>query len=414
MHAFDSRLEPNHAGRGMARASLSVTYGKARKSPESWWIEAPTGLAGELCGTGEPWLALLLPLAFTLGEPIELELPAPAAFVEGLHQVMRIWSGWYPQFSPVELRAPALDDPGPNPGGGVAAMFSGGVDSVFSVVDFKQHAAAPIDELIFLRGFDIRLRNTKALSGAEQRVGRTASRLGRPLIVAATNARDTRLREANWERLAHASVLCAVGLLLQPRYRQILIGSAFPADMSRPLGSHPSVFPLFSRGATEFVLHAPDTTRAAKIAVLAQRPELLADLRVCWESEGAGNCGRCAKCLYTMAALDVFGVLGATSAFPTSELDHKALQASYLGRKGYYFKDVRDRALVEGRTDIAASLDRAIRRSAQINRLLLMDRLMPIFHRLRFHPGVRRATARLRPFVWWGLRRLSRLLGTRA
>ena len=412
MRASDFRLALSPSNPTAVRASASVHFENPRWPAETWWMEVPRAHRDQVCLTGEPWMVMLLPLAFSLGEPIELALPVESKFLNSLQRVMAIWSSWYPQFRPIVLAAPTAAEERAKPGRLVGAFFSGGVDSTYSVIHHDQQSISRVEELIFVRGFDIHLSKDAALAAAEDRVRRMAAKLGKPLITIATNLRDTRLREANWEKMAHATVLAALGLMLSRRYRQVLIGSAVPADMKRPLGSHPAVYPNLSTRSTEIALDAADTTRSTKIAALCKRPDLLDDLRVCWEAEAGDNCGRCAKCLYTMATLEIHGALANSGAFPDTQLDHGRLRSTFTGRKDYYFEDVRDAARGLGRTDVADSLEAAIAMSNRLRRWLLLDLVTPLFERLRFNPALRRLTGPLRPIVWHSLRRLARVLGS--
>ncbi len=59
------------------------------------------------------------------------------------------------------------------------------------------------------------------------------------------------------------------------------------------------------------VHHAAEVTRVEKIAVLAERPDVLGTLKVCDElDDPRRNCGRCGKCTRTMVGLEIAGVLG--------------------------------------------------------------------------------------------------------
>lgn len=408
---FELNQSPENPTR--IRASVEIRYRGFFARSERLWFEFEDIFAGRISERGDPWLLALLPLAFTLGEPIEIDLPVRPDYIDGVEQVMSIWSHWYPQFKPVRLSAPLESELPVRPDRRIGLYFSGGVDSTYSVLHHDENEPAGIDDLIFLRGFDIHLQNEPGLEEAQTRVARTAERLGKRLVVVSTNARNTRLKEANWERLAHGPVLCAAGLLLETVYHELLIGSAWPADLNRPLGSHPYVYPHFSTSNTRVTLYAPDVRRSSKVELISQHPDLLHELRVCWESGQGGNCGRCAKCLYTMAALEVFGALKNTTAFPSSEIDHSLLQSAYVGRKSYYFEDIRDRAMERGRNDIAESMNASISMSARLSRILNMDRVLPVFVRLRFNPRLRRITDPVRPALWRFLRRVVRFVSAR-
>lgn len=392
------------------RASIEMSYAGRRGADEVWWIEVPADLGESIATNGDPWLVAALPLAWTLGEPLEVALPVDGELLANLQPLQELWSRWFPHFEPVKIAADSTGGPRSPTGRGTAVFFSGGVDSTYNALHSDKNHRETIGDLIHIRGFDIPLENAEGLRQAERRVAGTARTLGKNLIFLRTNIRSTRLREANWERIVHAPLLAGIGHLLGPRYRRLLVGSARPSDLDTPLGSHPAVYPRLRTRGTETQIYAPQTEKTDKVAYLAAHPQVLQHLRVCWESESGGNCGRCTKCLYTMTALEVYGALRDCTAFPENVVDQKRLRGVYMGRKGHYFKDLRARASARGRADLVESLDAAFRRTERLDRWLGVGRVLELFKRWRLNPRARRLTESIRPFGWRVIRAVNRLL----
>ena len=113
---------------------------------------------------------------------------------------MAIWKSWYSRPTVVPILAPTRVPPPDPPDGGTALFFSGGVDSLFSLYRNEQREPGdfPVDELIAIHGFDIPLENVEAFARHAVRLDAVAAATGKPLILARTNLRQTRLREAPW------------------------------------------------------------------------------------------------------------------------------------------------------------------------------------------------------------------------
>jgi hypothetical protein len=91
-----------------------------------------------------------------------------------------------------------------------------------------------------------------------------------------------------------------------------------------PNGSGLVLDPLFS---TEAVSLEPDSVAPSRVEkglwLARERPDLLAELKVCFHENRPDNCGRCSKCLVTMVSLEAAGALELAEEFPP--LDGEAL-----------------------------------------------------------------------------------------
>ncbi len=344
-----------------ARIEAQVRYGDGRV--EVVWIEVPPRLAPEEPG-GDAWAAAFAPLAVSLGEPLRIAASVDSTLVANLGRVMEIWHGWDPSLEPVSVECDALAS---RPGGDAdAAFFSGGVDSLFTLL--RERGGLPagdhvdITHLVTVHGFDIPVGARKAFGRLERRHGRFAETRGLTLVPVATNLRDTRWAEADWATLAHGAGFAAVAHVLATRLRSVRLAASSGFRDLRPWGSHPHTDPLFSSSRLRLVHDAPEVRRIDKLATIARSPEALAVLRVCWRSRSDANCGRCVKCLRTLAGLELLGARGAATRFRPDAWSLEYLETVEV--EGPWdvreLRDLREMAAQQGRWDIQRAIDTAL------------------------------------------------------
>jgi len=351
---------------GGVRLVGEIAYGDGRR--EDLWYEVDESLAGSLSTSGNPWLAALLPLAATLGEPLSLCLPVDSLLLRGADEIGSIWRGWYPWLSAVAIDAPAAEERPPSTRTG--AFFSGGVDSFHTILRRLQEPTLRPEELVFVRGFDLRLSRDAALRARRDRIRRIADSLGLGLAEIATNVKETRVAEADWNDLSHGAILASCGLALEGRYGVLLIASTFDYGHLHPIGSHPLTDPLLSTSATRVVHDGAAYSRCLKVEYLAGSEVALANLHVCWESGGDENCGDCEKCLRTMLMLELAGALDRASTFSVRRLDLDRVARILLRReRSYdtYYREISRWALRNGRLDVHRAIETS-HRSSRIRR----------------------------------------------
>jgi len=100
-----------------------------------------------------------------------------------------------------------------------------------------------------------------------------------------------------------------VSALLQPNARTGLIAGEFAYHVVPRWGVHPLTDPLLSSEAFRIVHDGAAFTRMEKVETIADWPEALQDLRVCWAGTARDrNCGRCSKCVRTILAFRSVGL----------------------------------------------------------------------------------------------------------
>jgi hypothetical protein len=334
VHISKSSIEPSSDNARRIRITAEVEY--ADGVSERLWYDFDSTLADVIDRSGSPWLAAMLPVAFTLGEDIRLDAPVDATLLDNARQLLAIWSMWYPQHRRVKIHAEAAAPIRTE--GRCAAFFSGGVDSLFTILrrppaiesaPTDLYAPGPIDDLICLWGFDIPLDRAAEFARLRSRFAPVAENLGCHFIDVASNLRTTRFQQANWGALSHASALISFSLFLGPRLGTALFGSAFNYRDLRPWGSHPLTDPLLSTATLHVVHDGAECTRVEKTRFLANSDVAMQNLRVCWRHGSDQNCSKCNKCFRTMIALELFGALKRCRTFDASTLTRANIKRIY-------------------------------------------------------------------------------------
>jgi hypothetical protein len=293
---------------------------------------------GALACAGDPFLAALLTPAMALGEELEISAPVSPRLLAAAAAIQDICAAWGVG-SRVAIRATPAEATSP-PGGGVGQMFSGGVDSYYSL--FKGEAKT---HLVFVHGFDIPLADAASFATAAEPMLHTAREVGSVPVLVRTNLREFSEPLVPWE-MYHGGALASVALALQGLVRQVVIPSSWAYANLRPYGSHPLLDPLWSTESLEIVHDGCEARRFEKVAAIADSDLALASLRVCFAPDAnGGNCGRCEKCVATQAFLLAAGALDRTPTFPPG-----------FGPETLRRMDIRTPAGVQTLADLLASL----------------------------------------------------------
>jgi hypothetical protein len=114
---------------------------------------------------------------------------------------------------------------------------------------------------------------------------------------------------------AFGAVLAGGALALGPAFGRVLFGATVDDDNPRARGSHPDLDRLWSTEGTSFRQDGTELGKMGRIELVSRDPVALRHLKVCWEVDTSGNCGRCFKCVKTMTALARSGDTGWAQAF---------------------------------------------------------------------------------------------------
>jgi hypothetical protein len=209
------------------------------------------------------------------------------------------------------------------PSVGAASTLSRGVDSLFTAARDRQ-GPRRLDGLVF--GDHLEPFHDDAVRAEEiDAAAAAADVLGLPLIVVDSNVRWlTDSFGTDWEDVLAAG-LAFVAHSVNAGFGSFTVPSADWYGTIDPCGSSPLLDHLYS---TERLAIHHDTvafSRTAKIRWLAAyAPELIGHIKVCSSANRSDNCGRCRKCLYTMACLELAGLLEEAMLFP-NEIDTDAV-----------------------------------------------------------------------------------------
>ncbi|MFM2438602.1 MAG: hypothetical protein RLZ55_1425, partial [Actinomycetota bacterium] len=252
-----------------------------------------------LAGGSTPWLPLAVPLAMKAHATLELAGAVDRLALANTAAAQALLQSWFADWQCVDVRAEfVVDDP--TMGSGVGAFFSGGLDSLHTVITRSDE----ITHLIFVHGFDIDVRDDVRARRVADVIRRAAAFLDKPVIEVATNLRRLSDQAMVWDREFHGAAMAMVAQSLATELHRVVIPGTWPAGKSPVWGSHPDLDRLWSSGAVAISHDAGHHTRVAKLRDLADHPELLENLRVCWRNSGDDlNCGRCEKCVRTKLAL---------------------------------------------------------------------------------------------------------------
>ncbi|HTC24802.1 MAG TPA: hypothetical protein VK688_10580 [Gemmatimonadales bacterium] len=329
----------------------------------------PADMAGSEPPNADPFFAALLVPALASNESLVVDPPVSPRLLRRAHRVQDILTSWYETRRRIDVVATARAVPsegGPRRGNGVGTFFSGGVDSCYTLLKNRlglPSLADPITHLIFVKGFDAPLSEAEQLGESEVRLRATAARHGCVLVAVETNLRE--VVPAPWGEMQCGSALAAVGLALGSMLRTVLIPASYEYGDLIPHGTHPLLDEAWSTETTEFIHDGSEVTRVAKLAALVQHaPDMVDQLRVCWESGKGGpdNCGHCGKCLRTMTSLRAVGHLGATTSFPNRLPPEypRAFTPNERAQLGHVLEQARrvgDKELVRGLARQARALD---------------------------------------------------------
>ncbi|MDE2027100.1 MAG: hypothetical protein KGJ11_00995 [Candidatus Omnitrophica bacterium] len=350
------------------RVQGTVEYGNG--DTELYWFDFPIEENRYLTCAGDPWLVCLLPVAMTLGDSLEIDFPVDGVLYENSLKLKKIWKRWYPYLHDIELHVNVQnEDLGFNEGSGrCAAFFSGGVDSLFTLIKEKQE----IDDLLAVWGFDISLENDIGFRAHSEALQRINEFYRKNIIFIKTNLRKTKHCQTKWGSLSHASALASVGLFLKKKYKKLLIASS-GGDNLQLWGSHVETDPLLSTSTTEVIHDGAGYSRIDKCSELLNHDYLMPYLHVCYKNSDEKNCSSCSKCLRTLVTFYLLGGLDKCRSFDLSKIDFSRISKVFMkGFSRYYFNEIRELAKQNKEKEIIKYIDNGSKLSFFIEKQLLL------------------------------------------
>ncbi|MES2179894.1 MAG: hypothetical protein V4550_18680 [Gemmatimonadota bacterium] len=258
-----------------------------------------------LVAMGDAFVAIALVTAMARGETLRvaLDIPVSRRLLGSLRIYQEIYVAWWPHLHIIEIDAPTAVE-SVDASKRVACFFSGGVDSMYSVV---RHLPE-IDDLILCRGLDIAPDESERWDRTVDTVKSFAAGIGKRLVCIETDAKK---RYRNYTSSNYGALLISTALPLG--YARVIVPSSHITYRDLvPWGTHPLTDPLLGTATTDIV-HDGATARTAKTEFIVEAGIGLGSLRVC-NVYSLYNCGKCEKCLRTMSVLAILGAKSA--AFP--------------------------------------------------------------------------------------------------
>jgi hypothetical protein len=389
MRLVETWLAESPLDHTMMRLSGTVARAATPTQTETLWVDVPKQYEADISRSGNPWLLWLLYPAVFYGEPLEIPLPVDRVLYENVHEIVRYWNNWGLRYwndgepvrtSGVRIEADVVDVPPPsNPNSGrTLTYYSGGVDAYFTILTdnpaYHPERHYAVDELQFIQGFDTRPETPAELVPGWQRLLEkmqwACSQLGKPLLVLNTNLRFSPLCLDLIHM--HGLILAGLGLVLEPRYRRILIAS--DTDYSSRVadfGIPPFLPPLLSTSRLSFLFDGGSFNRIQKTAVVAESPVAQKSLHVCWMYDQLSelNCGQCAKCRRVCAQLDALNRLRDFTVFKTVDYAQThGIRRPLPIFELHYLQEMRPVAAANQREDVVRYIDRAVRLSTTTRR----------------------------------------------
>ena len=317
-----------------------------------------------LAAAPEAFGSALLLVSLHHRRKLVIDAPVSATWLENIQKLFPIWRDWW-GYKPIMPDLVTRTDSPAKPPEAKALLFSGGVDSFYSVLNAPRH-----DFLVSIHGFDIPLTDRARMEVLRTSLSDVAKSIGARAIVIRTNFREHPVagRGPLWER-SHGGVLAAFGHVLSEHAGQLSISSSYGMKNPVPWGSSFMTDPFFSSDRMRISSFGHDVRREEKLPAIAHDPLVRKHLRVCWKNrEGLLNCSRCGKCLMTMVSLAESGLLDQFEVFD----DEEAL-ITRLNETRFLWKhnNPMHRAVQRGKLNprLADAALRLVKRSRQARRL---------------------------------------------
>lgn len=239
----------------------------------------------------------------------------------------------------------------------VAAFFSGGVDSLDLLVEWWDE----IDDLVFVRGFDIAHDDEKRNEEVMATVAAEAEATGKPLLVLETDIQRLLATRSDWTWTVYGGLI-ATAILLGRTHRLVMCAASV-ADRHLPPEAHGHRASPFGNERSVLRIEGRIATRVEKLERVAASGLAKDTLRVCWQNvPGTINCGVCDKCIRTLVGLAAIDRLGHFTSLPdTVDLDRVAAHPAVTRSDRAYLSEAREAAAASGHADVVAALDTALR-----------------------------------------------------
>ncbi len=346
--------------------------------------------------SADPFVPALLLPSMMAGEDLEIGPPVSARLLGRLPRAQDILVSWWrPHFRKIRVLASATRGPVER-AGSTGALFSGGVDSFYTLLKSLRGEPGsdtrPISHLLFIRGLETPLEKAKGIDASERRAGEVARAVGKKLLCCETNLRTHFCPDKgayqpavlDYEHHYNGAALAATALALSRGLGCVLIPSSFSYVEQTAWGSSALLDEMWSTERMEVIHDGSECRRSDKLSTLVARDPLAQEhLRVCIRNEGGpDNCGRCKKCVRTMLMLELIGELPRARTFPSTLPPD--LGAHLRRTDEVWLGEMLDLAReTHRRPDLERLITRTLRHHRRLRGLALLARNVPGLDELR-------------------------------
>jgi hypothetical protein len=242
---------------------------------------------------------ILLPFAMRKGVSIQLDGAVDPVVLSNARRLSRIWEIWAPSefrriqvSSSSEWRAPTGERASD------IHLFSGGVDSAFSLVRLGRRSPEP-GHVLTIHGLDFALDKIQAFEQLLRKTDPLLEELNYRRVVIRSNA--GRYAKTIW--LTHGFVLAGCLFLLRQLFHEGLIAADRPPELDMlvfPWGTNHITNNYFAGEGFSMRTLSLDYTRADKVEELSRHPIACSTISCCGvRASRPDNCGQCSKCIRT-------------------------------------------------------------------------------------------------------------------
>jgi len=292
-------------------ASLDDPQGKRHRL---WW-RLPARWREALTPWADPFVVAFLFPMMQWRRDVFVEGAVSPSLLSNMEHYAAIWQAWAPdRYQPVEIRAREEAEAPPPPEEGLTIVpFSCGVDSSFTLYRHRRNLAGRrtqrIAAAMVMHGFDIWLdqENARGMYDGLLRDARVmVESMGVECIPVAGNFHEL---PTVWGHSLGTHIVGGLRLLAGRFDAALVPNDVTYTRLGIPWGSHPLSNPYLGGRHFKVIDDGGETFRLKKIRLLAQWPEAMRYLRVCFENPGShANCCRCDKCIRTILAFRAAGV----------------------------------------------------------------------------------------------------------
>ncbi|TPH13303.1 hypothetical protein [Litorilituus lipolyticus] len=254
----------------------------------------------QLEARGEAFIAIALLEAMVSNLPLELsdDIPVSPLLIERLDKLQDIYCFWNTDLHKVEITGGKRIASSSNQF--VGCFYSGGVDGAYS---FSKHINE-VTHLITLSGFDV-LENKPQWQNVVSNNQSLADKMSVSFVDIENNFRQFSEQRKISKFFVHGLILAGAGVTLG--FSKVYIPTGLTIDNVYPWSCHPLTDPLWGIEHRKLVHDGIEVSRSDKLKYLANFPDLLNNLQVCW-SRIDHNCGQCSKCIRTRASLHLLNM----------------------------------------------------------------------------------------------------------